>query len=138
MTAVSYAPARRPLGSRTLADAIRAEGRLPLDQVCRIGLRLLDALEAAHAAGVVHGNVQPGTVQLFDDDRVILLFGAEGGVAEPTRDGDLVALGATLFAASAGRPGFLRPMIDDLLDPGTRCGIDQIRAALTIVQGQFF
>ena len=82
-----------------MADAIREEGRLPVEQVRAIGLQLLEALEAAHATGVVHGNVQPGAVQLCADGRVILLLTAPGGAAEPTRAGDLLSLGATLFAA---------------------------------------
>jgi len=113
-----------------MADAIRTEGRLPVGQVRRIGLQLLDALEAAHATGVVHGNVQPGAVQLFADDRAVLLLTTEGGAAEPTRAGDLLSLGATLFAAVAGRPGPLRPAIDALMNPPAQGGLDRVRAAL--------
>lgn len=113
-----------------MADAIRAEGRLPVDLVRAIGLQLLDALEAAHGTGIVHGNVQPGAIQLTDDGRVILLLSAPGGVAEPTRAGDLLALGATLFAAVAGRPGLLRPAIEALMNPDDRDCVDRARAVL--------
>lgn len=106
MTAVSYAPAPRTVSGRTLADVLREDGPLPVARVQAIGLRLLDALVASH-----HGNLHPGTVLLHDDGRVALLGPAAGGPAA----GDLISLGATLFAASGGRPGPLRPVIEDLL-----------------------
>jgi serine/threonine protein kinase len=52
---------------RTLADLLRLEGRLSLERASHIGQQIASALEAAHNAGMVHGNLQPANVLLTVD-----------------------------------------------------------------------
>jgi serine/threonine protein kinase len=125
------------LSGRTLREALDADGPLPVGEVTRVGLCLLDALRATHAAGVVHRDVKPGNVYLCDGGRVVL---TDFGIARATDDestlaggefigspayvapeqvhpnqarpaSDLFSLGATLFAAIEGRPPFGRGSI---------------------------
>ena len=45
----------------TLAELVQRDGALSAPRAAGIGLQLLDVLEAAHALGVVHRDVKPGT-----------------------------------------------------------------------------
>ncbi|WP_418958625.1 serine/threonine-protein kinase [Streptomyces tritici] len=117
----------------SLADAMK-ECSLDAREAARIGLHVLGALRAAHAAGVLHRDVKPGNVLLARDGRVLLTdFGiaAIEGDSTITRTGELVgsidylapervrggapgpssdlwSLGATLYAAVQGVSPFRR------------------------------
>ncbi len=119
---------------RSLADAVKDDERVEPREAARIGLWVLRALRAAHAAGVLHRDVKPGNVLLADDGRVLLTdFGIAQieGDSTITRTGEVVgsvdylapervrghdpgaasdlwALGATLYTAVEGRSPFRR------------------------------
>ena len=48
----------------SLTEVLREHGPMPPRRAARIGLQIADALQAAHAAGVLHRDVKPGNVLL--------------------------------------------------------------------------
>ena len=122
------------LPGRTLEATLRDRGPLPVGPATRLGLGLLEALEATHRAGVVHRDVKPSNVRLCGGGRVVL---TDFGIAATTQDGlggcngkvsgspaymapeqvhggevepasDLFSLGATLYTAVEGRSPFAK------------------------------
>ncbi|MEN3539821.1 serine/threonine-protein kinase [Microbispora sp. ZYX-F-249] len=121
-----------PNGS--LADRLRDGGPLGPREVRDIGIKIADALAAAHALGVLHRDVKPANILVNSYGMVALSdFGlatmpGQGGTAqgevsvtresltpayappeafdltEPTAAGDVYALSATLYALLRGRP----------------------------------
>lgn len=65
-------------------------------EAARIGLGVLRALRAAHAAGVLHGDVKPHNVLLADDGRVML---TDFGLATVDSSGPDPAVGSPQYLA---------------------------------------
>lgn len=118
----------------SLADAAKEPGRIDEREAARIGLHVLGALGAAHAAGVLHRDIKPANVLLGRDGRAMITdFGiaAIEGDSTITRTGEIVgsidylapervrghdpgpasdlwSLGATLYTALEGGSPFRR------------------------------
>lgn len=111
---------------RTLAETVAERGPMSGDALCRLAFGLAKALAAVHRAGLVHGDLGPGTVLVVDDSPVVVDFAlAAGGEA-----GDVRAWAATVAFAATGRhdapagalPAALRPLVEAAAhpDPGAR------------------
>ncbi|MFD9891425.1 serine/threonine-protein kinase [Amycolatopsis sp. NPDC059027] len=115
------------LPSESLAEILWRDGPLTPERTARVGRQIAAALSAAHAVGMLHGDVQPGTILVAEEDLAKLsdfgisvwqevtltadgkVGGTPGCLAPEVADGapvskasDVFSLGATLFAAVEG------------------------------------
>ena len=82
---------------RTLEGMIQSGEAFPTRRILEIGLEVASALEAVHAAGMVHGDLKPGNVMLARDARVkVLDFGLARPSSRPTGGGEEPDFAATL------------------------------------------
>lgn len=108
-----------------LAKAVADHGPLPEPALLSLAAGLAEALAALQAAGVMHGDLRPGTVLLTPDGPRIVDYalvrafdgavevGTPGFLAPEqamgrtvTASADMFALGSTLFFATTGRAPF--------------------------------
>jgi DNA-binding NarL/FixJ family response regulator/predicted Ser/Thr protein kinase len=55
------------VGGGSLADLLKRQHQLPIEQVISIGLELSDALSRAHHLEIIHRDIKPGNILLADD-----------------------------------------------------------------------
>ncbi len=89
---------------RTLGHRL-GEGRLPLDEVVKIGRQMARALQAAHQAGVVHRDLKPANVMITPDGEVRILDFGVAAVCGENAD----ALGSRDSGEISGTPGYMSP-----------------------------
>ncbi|MDW4904617.1 serine/threonine-protein kinase [Streptomyces sp. ADMS] len=114
----------------SLGDRLHRQGPIPAAEARDIGVRIADALAAAHAGGVLHRDIKPGNIMIDRYGDVGLAdFGLAAmsrpgqelsvtrealtpafappeafRLAEPTPAGDVYSLAATIYALVHGRP----------------------------------
>ncbi|MCP3798798.1 serine/threonine protein kinase [Allokutzneria sp. A3M-2-11 16] len=117
------------LPSRSLANVVYDEGKLPPREVARIGSHVAIALAAAHAAGIVHRDIKPGNILLGDDGSVKI---TDFGISRATGDVTVTKTGML-----AGTPAYLAPEVAKGYEPGPASDVFSLGSTLyAAVEGE--
>jgi len=91
------------LEGKSLQDRLDTRGPLPVDEAVRLGAQVGSALQAAHAAGLVHRDVKPANV-LLDDRGAAQL--TDFGLVKKVGPGQSETLSLSVQGRFLGTPGY--------------------------------
>ncbi|MGW3417288.1 protein kinase domain-containing protein [Streptomyces phaeochromogenes] len=111
----------------SLDDVLRERGTLDAREVAAIGAKVMDALSAAHRAGVLHRDVKPGNILLDRSGRVVL---TDFGIATMDDPGDGSATHLTRSGELVGSLDYLAPERAQGHEPGPASDIWALGATL--------
>lgn len=106
--------AQERLDGATLAEHVQVNGPLGASATRRIGVMILQALEAAHAVGLVHRDVSPANVLVrFDGPQparaTLLDFGLADAAGRTTRGDDVLRSSTSASAGVVGNAQYASP-----------------------------
>ncbi|MGH7630062.1 MAG: protein kinase domain-containing protein [Gemmatimonadales bacterium] len=91
------------IAGESLRARLRREGELPVPDALRVLGEVLDALEHAHAQGIIHRDIKPENVLFSGTHALVADFGVakalSAAVADPNLTGTGLALGAPAYMA---------------------------------------
>ncbi len=95
------------LEGRTLEGILAARGKISLEDTVAVGVQLAEALQAAHAAGVVHRDLKPGNIFIVRDrdgfERIKLVDFGIAQLRDPRQE-KITGIGALI-----GTPAYMAP-----------------------------
>ncbi|MGW3519340.1 protein kinase domain-containing protein [Streptomyces hydrogenans] len=111
----------------SLDDVLKERGALEPREAARIGAAVLEALAAAHDAGVLHRDVKPGNILLDRSGRTVL---TDFGIAAMEDPGDGSATRLTRSGEIIGSLDFLAPERARGADPAPAADVWAVGATL--------
>jgi len=140
----------------TLGRLIKREGRLSLETALLVAERCALALQAAHARGLVHGDVRPGNIMLSTSGKIKLLDLGLAALLRPAEDedepdnpfdtspfhaspergqgapsdlrSDVYSLGCTLYHLLAGGPPFTGETAEEIARAHAKAPVPDVRS----------
>jgi serine/threonine-protein kinase len=92
----------------SLRDRLKREVQLPVDVAVRLAFEIADALEQAHAQGVLHRDIKPENILLSGNHALVADFGLARALAAGP-DSTLAAEKLTDAGLAVGTPAYMSP-----------------------------
>jgi len=99
----------------TLADRIKRDGAIPVDEALAIAKQIAEALETAHEKGIVHRDLKPANVKVTPEGKVkVLDFGLAKAFAGDAANEDIsnsptLSMAATMQGVILGTAAYMSP-----------------------------
>src|SRR5450631_4137868 len=99
----------------TLAQHIKRDGPVPVEEALTIAKQIAEALEAAHEKGIIHRDLKPANVKLTPEGKVkVLDFGLAKAFAGDTSTEDMgnsptLSMAATMQGVILGTAAYMSP-----------------------------
>ena len=98
-----------------LAERVRRDGAVPVEEALTITKQIAEALEAAHEKGIIHRDLKPANVKLTPEGKVkVLDFGLAKAFAGDTSTEDMgnsptLSMAATMQGVILGTAAYMSP-----------------------------
>src|ERR1700739_3627264 len=103
------------VSGETLAERVKKEGPVPIEEALKVAVQIAEALEAAHEKGIIHRDLKPANVKVTPEGKVkVLDFGlarafAGGAANDDPSNSPTLSQAATMQGVLLGTAAYMSP-----------------------------